>query len=285
MTHHGPPACETCHDRGWIHHVKATAAGPRSYVARCLCAAGTARRDDIKRIDEVPGFDEPGRLEALYPAGLPDAAVGLLTPGMLARANVPVVMREWTLDTHPDPALVRKAGCHEWLAQRAPTDLVFLGRAGAGKTGLAVGLLRTWLERRLGSALYVYAPEWLLDVQASFKRDDVTERDALAGVREADLLVLDDLNARRWTEYYADTLTTVLSVRINAARRTIITANFSFADLETLLPGMLFDRVRSKATFYDLDAESGSLRLPVGMAADLFEAGEPEPPDDLEPSS
>lgn len=89
------------------------------------------------------------------------------------------VLRKWA-DDYPD---VRRG-------------LLLHGPSGVGKTHLLVSVLHRILqERRVAvPALFVHVSQLLYRLRSAWK-DDVTDDEVLAGVRRAELLVLDDIGA------------------------------------------------------------------------------------------
>jgi DNA replication protein DnaC len=69
-----------------------------------------------------------------------------------------------------------------------------------------------------------------------------SESGALGSVLAADVLVLDDLGARKMTDWAADTLFTIVNGRYMARRPTLVTTPFEDADRETALDAHAFRR-------------------------------------------
>jgi DNA replication protein DnaC len=107
------------------------------------------------------------------------------------------------------------------------TGLLLIGTIGAGKTHLAVGIIKE-LTRCKGTACLFYDyRELLKQIQNSYN-DTVktTELEVLRPVFEAEVLVLDELGAVKPTEWVWDTVSLILNTRYNDARTTIITTNY-----------------------------------------------------------
>jgi DNA replication protein DnaC len=68
----------------------------------------------------------------------------------------------------------------------------------------------------------------LKDVQNSYERKvDLSEREVLAPVFEAEVLVLDELGAAKPTDWVWDTVAHILNTRYNDRRTTILTTNYA----------------------------------------------------------
>ena len=105
--------------------------------------------------------------------------------------------------------------------------LLIIGSIGAGKTHLAVGIIKELtMSKGVGCLFYDYR-ELLKQIQNSYN-DSVkaTELDVLRPVFETEVLVLDELGAVKPTEWVWDTVSLILNTRYNDKRTTIITTNF-----------------------------------------------------------
>jgi DNA replication protein DnaC len=116
--------------------------------------------------------------------------------------------------------------------------IVFYGGYGSGKTHLAAAIVNERLRQGL-PALLVVVPDLLDHLRAGYgagEDDGLEER--LAAVREAPLLVLDDLGAEAPTPWAHEKLFRILNHRYNAALPTVITMNGG--------PESLDERLRSR---------------------------------------
>jgi DNA replication protein DnaC len=108
------------------------------------------------------------------------------------------------------------------------TGLLLVGKAGRGKTHLAVGIAKALIrEKGVECVFYDYA-ELLKQIQDSYNPSvQATELDLLRPLFKAEVLVLDDLGSVRPTEWRWDTVRLILNTRYNDSLTTIITTNFS----------------------------------------------------------
>jgi DNA replication protein DnaC len=105
--------------------------------------------------------------------------------------------------------------------------LLLTGSIGVGKTHLAVGMLQALITERGAKGLFCDYRDLLKQIQDSYGRNDLSERQILAPVFEAEVLVLDELGAAKPTDWVWDTVQHILNTRYNDQRTTIITTNYS----------------------------------------------------------
>jgi DNA replication protein DnaC len=106
--------------------------------------------------------------------------------------------------------------------------LMLTGSIGVGKTHLAIGILQSLIAERGARGLFYDYRDLLKEVQNSYDRNNsLNEREVLAPVFEAEVLVLDELGAAKPTEWVWDTVAHILNTRYNDRRTTIITTNYA----------------------------------------------------------
>jgi DNA replication protein DnaC len=190
--------CPLCEGTGW----RALDAGPTRRVTRCDCRlrarAGSllAAAHIPKRYEhcELSNFDFDGPHRSLAPA----------------RMAACRFVEEYPLDNH--------------------TGLLLIGSVGAGKTHLAVGIIKELVRAKGAHCLFYDYRELLKEIQNSYNSTvQATELEVLRPVFDAEVLVLDELGAVKPTEWVWDTVSLILNTRYNDQRTTIITTNFEDA--------------------------------------------------------
>jgi DNA replication protein DnaC len=146
--------------------------------------------------------------------------------------------------------------------------LLFVGGLGVGKTHLAIGILQALITERGVKGLFCDYRDLLKQIQDSYGRGDLSERQILAPVFDAEVLVLDELGAAKPTDWVWDTVQHILNTRYNDRRTTIITTNYrneteTPSDLYNDLPPTKRDakRVMHEATLGDRITERMRSRL------------------------
>jgi DNA replication protein DnaC len=104
--------------------------------------------------------------------------------------------------------------------------LLLMGPSGVGKTHLAVAALKELLRRGHQGVFCDYR-ELLKEIQASYNpQSESTEMKILEPIRNAEILVLDDLGASKPSAWVLDIIGLVLNARYNERRVTILTTNY-----------------------------------------------------------
>jgi DNA replication protein DnaC len=148
-------------------------------------------------------------------------------------------MREWTLDTFPAADLAGRralSAVREWLDAET-CRLLLYGSVGAGKTGLAFGLARAWIERSLGPVHFVNVRRLLEEQRARFSCGEPKAIDHLLDASDDELVVLDDLGAERPTEFAVETVSLIVErLHVNDIAL-VVTSNYDPAGLAKRLGG------------------------------------------------
>lgn len=131
--------------------------------------------------------------------------------------------RAFTLDGHPkrEPATAVRA----WLNGDAAlgSNLVITGSVGAGKTGLAIGVLREAFSR--GESVKFGTVADILDRLRPSAMDDRERQDDMHSLQRVGVLLLDDLGVEKASEWQAERLYMIINDRHNRELPTVVTTN------------------------------------------------------------
>ena len=139
-------------------------------------------------------------------------------------------LQEHTLDNFETNTKLRRTAlerCREWLAQDKQRWLYIDGPVGIGKTHLAVGVTKAWIE--LGhSGVFKLSRDLLDRIRQGY--DDKSYQDVMDSLGKVELLVLDDLGSERHKEsgdddWASEKLFQIMNGRYEKNARTLITSN------------------------------------------------------------
>ena len=198
------PDCLLCHDIHWVYPRKPDGTPDYSQVERCQC---------------VKEQDEKDRQESL-----------------LKYCGLPEMTEHKTLDkflTFGDKPL-KEALADSLKVAAAAEDIIFLtliGKSDTGKSHLAIGICREWLERKR-AARYANVPRMLNELREGYKRDgEESFYYRLNFYCTVGLLALDDFGTEKISEWGAEQLQTIINSRYDDALHTVVTSNRQLNDL------------------------------------------------------
>jgi DNA replication protein DnaC len=126
-------------------------------------------------------------------------------------------------------------------AARPEGWLILLGGYGCGKTHLAAAIANQAIERGR-AVLFVVVPDLLDHLRATFSPSSLVSYDErFEEVRNAELLVLDDLGTQSSTPWAQEKLYQLLNYRYSARLPTVITSNNSLEDIDLRIRSRMVD--------------------------------------------
>lgn len=116
--------------------------------------------------------------------------------------------------------------------------ILFLGNPGVGKTHLTVAIMRELMIQKQVPCLFTSFPDLLERLQESY--DPVAQHskaEILDPVLDTEVVAIDDLGARRISDWVEDTVTYILNHRYNNKKITLLTSNLSESPEEPAAKG------------------------------------------------
>ncbi len=149
----------------------------------------------------------------------------------LRSAGIPRRYDHCTLDSfeihdasHEEALRIARDWIERW--PRVEHGVVFPGQPGTGKTHRAVALARELAARKGARVLFREQHELLKAIQATFDEGAArTEWEVLGPVRDAEVLILDDLGAGRPSAWASEVMHEIIVHRYNQERLLVATSN------------------------------------------------------------
>jgi len=132
--------------------------------------------------------------------------------------------------------------------------LFFHGPCGVGKTHLAVAIARYALEHQQVSVLFQVVPDLLDQLRATFDpAHGVAYDERFEQIRDAGLLILDDLGTENTTPWAREKLYQIFNHRYNEGSPTVVTSNQELRMIDERVASRLMDT--RLTTMVEVDAE------------------------------
>ena len=212
------PECTLCQDRGW--NTPDVPPGHLDFGRRTVCECQQSQIE-LERHDRLVRYSNL--------ANLTRSTFDTLDPR--GRAADP--------ESREMFATAREAA--ERFAERAEGWLLISGPNGSGKTHLAAAIANRAIERGR-PALFVHVPDLLDHLRSAFSpQADISYDDLFEQVRNAPLLMLDELGSHSATPWAEEKLRQIINHRFNAQLPTVVTTTAQPQELEPYLRARLAD--------------------------------------------
>jgi DNA replication protein DnaC len=163
-----------------------------------------------------------------------ECTTGIRSRRLLQNANIPARYGSCSLDNYRTDSAQQSAAQARGKALRFvdqypidKTGLIFVGKPGAGKTHLAIGIIKELITKKGITCFFCGYRELLEKIKNSYDPSvQTTSMQILRPVFESEVVVLDDLGAVIPTGWVWDMVSLILNTRYNDNRTTIITSNF-----------------------------------------------------------
>ncbi len=128
-------------------------------------------------------------------------------------------------DEHKDALKLSKKFVENYPVQ--DVGLLFMGPCGVGKTHLAVAIIQELILKKDVPCIFYDFRDLIREIQSTFTPDSIlSESDVLAPVFQAEVLVLDELGAKRTSAWVEETVFYIINYRYNHKKVTIFTTNY-----------------------------------------------------------
>ena len=212
------PGRDRCRYNGHIREIVAheTATGIELTVAACAC-------------NEALQYNKQAELDKI-----------------IKSSRIPQRLKDCTFESYQVrgmdlPLQAAKAVMEE--ASRTGQSVILGGPNGCGKTHLAVACLSESLKNgRVG--VFVLVPELLQEIRESYSSSAPCQIEK--AVKDADLLILDDLGSEKTTDWVGERLFTIIDSRYINKKQTIITTNAETLEQLTVMIGDRGDKICSR---------------------------------------
>jgi len=211
--------CPVCHGAGFVH--LALSSGKVDFSRITVCSCILSQKDEERRV-KLEQYSNLGTLKRL-------TFDNLIPQGMSGYQS-----NQQQFQMAYDAAKTFAAEPKGWF--------VLIGHSGCGKTHLAAAIANERIEQRK-PALYKTTPDLLDDLRATFNPEHETPFDqSFDMLRNAPLLIIDDLGAQSSTPWAKEKLDQLLNHRHSQQLPTVVTTSTPVEQLDDRISSRLSDK-------------------------------------------
>jgi DNA replication protein DnaC len=232
--------CQICNDRGYLRYDVPVGHPSFGQVYACECRKLEMAHDRIDKLRRI------SNLSAFSGSSFEDFNADV--PGTQAA-------KEAAMDFALDPT-------HRWL--------VLSGPVGVGKTHLGVAIAQFAIEQHMMNAYFAAVPDLMDHLRSAFAPGATEGYDErFEEIRNAQLLVLDDLGTENATPWAQEKLYQIINHRYIERLPTVITTNVDLRKIDDRVASRMLDHrlsthVDIDATDYRRPGDIRGIRRPTG---------------------
>lgn len=161
-------------------------------------------------------------------------------------------------ETYEDKAKVVLAAAKRFVCdvvegKKDVKGLFITGPVGSGKTFLSACIYNEL--KACGKAVTFYVVPELLEKSKEAMFDENKKDNFMEGVKNAPVLILDDLGAHNYTAWTTNQLYLLFNYRLNHMLPTVITTNLNLGDIETCIDDRIASRILELCESYSLTTD------------------------------
>ena len=205
-------------------------------------------RQAVAFADEVGIFGKERAVEAVR-----EVALGIRQKG---KKREKWRLRNSPAGTHWETVTsVRRVGVEPTVAIEVPDHHTFLTAFWEHNTHLAVAVMNELMTRKRVPSLFVTVPELLDNMRGAYNDPGRDIDEWMDSVKNADLLLLDDLGAERANEWVRERIFVIVNHRYREELPTIFTSNIGPRDLAAQLGERTASRIIAMCDWISLEGE------------------------------